>query len=180
MPDKANLRQVEHDAGSFGHNPGNRVVRGFHVCGHLRPAAAGSEAPVLDVPDRNTSSREFDGKRGTEVQPVLPAPESAVDLHDHRDWAVNGIGNVQMTELLTVGTVGNLDPRHQENLAQARALPAAHSAQDTVQSPFCHTSSGAPPVFLISTTSPGCAKSKNHLALAALRLRQPCDVSVLP
>lgn len=37
----------------------------------------------------------------------------------------------------------------------ARALPASHRSQGTLQSPFCQTCRGSPPVLRISTTSPG-------------------------
>ena len=42
---------------------------------------------------------------------------------------------------------------------QVRALPACHWSHGTDQSPFCHSSSGAPPVLRTSTMSPGTEKS---------------------
>src|SRR6478752_9066517 len=66
------------------------------------------------------------------------------------------------------------------SLRQDRALPLRHSAHGTVQSPFCDTFNGGPPVLCTSTTSPGTEKSKNHLAFSPLRFRQPWLVSVLP
>ena len=43
--------------------------------------------------------------------------------------------------------------------SQCSALPLSHSLQGSVQSPFCHTCSGGPPVLRTSTTSPGREKS---------------------
>src|SRR5262245_55162430 len=63
---------------------------------------------------------------------------------------------------------------------QDRALPFRHSAHGTVQSPFCFSVNGGPPVLCTSTTSPGTEKLKNHLAFSPLRFRQPWLVSVLP
>ena len=43
--------------------------------------------------------------------------------------------------------------------AQDRALPVRHWSHGTLQSPFCRSCNGGPPVLRTSTTSPGTEKS---------------------
>ena len=69
---------------SDGSSPLEPVDRGGHVGERLRAAAAGADAPVLDVPHGPAAAHELGRDRPHHAPAVALAPGAAVDQHDHR------------------------------------------------------------------------------------------------
>jgi hypothetical protein len=92
--------------------------------------------------------------RDNPVGALLVLGESRGALHDDR---------VDAVALVSRQFVGDDESqplwRARASLGQDRALPLRHWSHGTLQSPFCRSCNGWPPVLRTSTTSPGTEKS---------------------
>ena len=66
-----------------------------------RPAAAGPDAPVLDVVDRHAAAGEVCGVEAHRVEPDVRLPTATVDQHDQRD-GVDGVSAGRQVEVTVV------------------------------------------------------------------------------
>ena len=114
----------------------------------------GASCSAAGVSDSRTRFRVPAGaRRRTHVEAKLKA-----SLSGHRSGRSSG-ERFPPKRLPRRNAPGGVSVAAPSFCSQDRALPASQCSQGTDQSPFCHNSSGAPPVPRTSTTSPGTEKS---------------------